>query len=289
MDLAKLQSWRERLHGLLHNTMYLSSYELSDNSMREYAKRLNRFQPKLLISYPSPLATFSRFLLDNEISVHSIKSIVTSAEMLFDWQRDVIQQAFEGEVFDRYGCREFGNIAHECEAHEGYHVNCERVFLEVLDDDGTPVEPGQLGKLYVTDLDNLGFPFLRYEIGDLAIPSVHQCSCGRGLPLIEKLAGRSFDIICCPNGNRVAGTFWTICLRRFPGVERFQVEQDALDSLVIRLVTSDHYRQEQEESICAEIRKKCGNEMNIRYDYVDQIKPTSSGKERLVISSIHGA
>lgn len=289
MDLDKLTSWRGRLHGFIHSTIQLSTYELSDDSMRKYADILNRFRPKLLISYPSPLASFSRFLIDNKIRIPSIKSIITSAEMLFDWQRDLINRAFDGVIYDRYGCREFGNIAHECDAHEGYHVNCERFFLEVLDDEGNVVGPGQAGKLYITDLDNMGFPFLRYEIGDMAVPSDARCSCGRGLPLMTRFEGRSFDVIQCPNGNRVGGTFWTICLRRFKGIVKFQVVQQRLDLLTIRLIVDDRYELHTETVIMDAVREKCGADMNIQYEYVDRIELTRSGKERLVISELLGA
>lgn len=290
MDLDKLTSWRGRLHGMLHHTVQLSTYDLSDESMRRYVRVLNRFRPKLLISYPSPLASFSRFLIENNTGIPSIKSIITSAEMLFDWQRDLISKAFDGAVvYDRYGCREFGNIAHECAAHEGYHVNCERVFLEILDDEGNIAGSGRPGKLYVTDLDNMGFPFLRYEIGDMAVPSNARCSCGRGLPLIERFEGRSFDVVRCPNGNRVGGTFWTICLRRYKGIVRFQVVQERIDLIAIRLVVDEHYEQRTESLISAAIREKCGAGMQLRYEYVDKIGLTRGGKERLVISELQGA
>lgn len=288
MDLNRLLTWRGRLHGFVHNTLQLSSYELSDTSMRQYVKILNRFRPKLLISYPSPLAEFSRFLLDNRLRIPSITSIITSAEMLFDWQRELIGQAFDAPLFDRYGCREFGNIAHECEAHEGYHVNSERFVLEILDEDGHPVAPGESGNLYVTDLDNLGFPFLRYEIGDMACRSDAQCACGRGLPLIARLEGRSFDIVRCPDGGRVAGTFWTICLRRFPGVVRFQVVQERIDLLTIRLLTDDRYDRASEAPMTTAIQDKCGAGMHVRYEYVERIESTASGKQRFVASRLQG-
>ena len=284
MDLDRLTNLRGRLHGFINNTIQLSTYDMSDQSMAEYVRILRRFRPKLLVSYPSPLAAFSRFLLDREIRIPGIKSVITSAEMLHDWQRRIIMEAFGCPVFDRYGCREFGNIAHECECHEGYHVNVERFFLEILDDDGEPVEPGQAGRLYVTDLDNYGFPFVRYDIGDVAVASERRCSCGRGLPLIEKLEGRSFDIISCPNGNRVGGTFWTICLRRFPGVVRFQVVQEKPDSLCVRLIVNDEYDRSSEEGIRAAIHERCGAEMTVRYEYVERIDQTRSGKERIVVS-----
>lgn len=286
MDLNKASGLRSKVHGLLNNTIHLSTYDLSDDSMHNYVKVISRYKPKLLISYPSPLAEFSRYIISNSINIHPVKSIITSAEKLYDWQREVIQLAFpKSEIYDRYGCREFGNIAHECNMHEGYHVNDERFFLEILDDNLQPVDEGKVGKIYITDLDNYGFPFLRYEIGDLASFSSKSCSCGRGLSLLSSIEGRSFDIIQCPNGNRVAGTFWTICLRRYQGVVRFQVVQEELDVLRLKLVTDESYDKSSESQIISDVYDKCGK-ISVVFDYVDVIELTKSGKEKLVVSNI---
>lgn len=286
IDISKAESFRGRLNAWAHQTMLLSTYDLSDQMMQEYVLRLQAFKPRLLISYPSPLVTFTRFLEQRNESLPSIKSIITSAEQLYDWQRDVIQRVFGPILYDRYGSREFGNIAHECDAHSGYHVNSERFFLEILGTDGKPVKPGETGELVITDLDNYGFPFIRYKIGDLAVPSGRKCSCGRGLPLVERFEGRSFDIIRCPNGNRIAGTFWTIVMRKYNGIAQFQLEQDALDHLTIRLRIDTDWDQSNESSLTRRVKERCGEDMKISYEYVDSIDLTTSGKQRLVVSKL---
>ncbi|HEY9202181.1 MAG TPA: hypothetical protein VIQ81_11350 [Gammaproteobacteria bacterium] len=286
MDLNKASGLRSKIHGLLNNIVHLSTYDLSDDSMQSYVDIINRYKPKLLISYPSPLAAFSRYITSNNINIYPVKSIITSAEKLYDWHRIAIQQAFpDSEIFDRYGCREFGNIAHECNKHEGYHVNDERFFLEILNDKFQQVNEGEVGKLYITDLDNYGFPFVRYEIGDLASFTSKTCSCGRGLSLLSSIEGRSFDVIMCPNGNRVAGTFWTICLRRYDGVVRFQVVQENLETVRLKLITDNSYKDSFESLIKSDIYDKCGK-LNIIFDYVETIELTKSGKEKLVISNV---
>lgn len=110
----------------------------------------------------------------------------------------------------------------------------------------------------------------------------------RGLSLIERLEGRSFDIIKCPNGNRVAGTFWTICLRRYAGVVRFQVIQTVLHQLKIKLVVDNAYSFKNESGMKDEIYEKCG-QIEVSFDYVDTIELSKSGKEKLVISQVGGA
>jgi len=285
-DLKKSQSMKGKLHALFTREISLSSYELSEQSMEKYEKILNKYKPKLLVSYPSPLNTFAEFLLANKKTIPSIKSIITSAETLYEWQRSTIEKAFDCPVFDRYGCREFGSIAHECEKHEGYHLNVERFFLEILDDRGKPVTDEESGEIVITDLDNYGFPFIRYKIGDIATQSSRSCSCGRGLPMLERIEGRTFDIIKAPNGNRIAGTFWTLALRTFPGIKNFQVEQILINKIILRIVTEHDYSMQTEEKITKLIHDKCGYEMEIKIIYVGRIPLTKSGKRKFVISSL---
>lgn len=282
MDIQKSARLRQRLHAWLHQTLLLSSYDLSDESMARYLDQLQKYRPRLLVSYPGALSTFCEYLDKSGARIPGIKAVITSAEQLHDWQRELIERVLGVEVFDRYGCREFGNIAHECDKHEGYHLNAERFFVEILDDNGFPVTPGEIGNLYVTDLDNHAFPFIRYAIGDRAVMASGNCSCGRGLPLIKAFEGRVLDVVRCPNGNRLGGTFWTIALRRIQGLHRFQVVQWSPDDLTIKLVMNSDMRQADESVVRKLISEKCGAEMKIQFEYVKEIPLGRSGKEKLV-------
>lgn len=289
IDLKKSQSLKGRFHSFITGDMNLSSYELSDESMNRYAQLLQKHPPRLLVSYPSPLETFADFLKRKGDRIPSIQAIITSAEQLYPWQRVKIEDVFHCRIFDRYGCREFGHVAHECHCHEGYHVNAERFFLEVIDQDGKPVGEGEKGEVVITDLDNYGFPMVRYQIGDIAEQTGRQCRCGRGLPLLQKIEGRSFDVIVCPNGNRVAGTFWAITIRSTvpgTGVVSFQVEQSTIDKLIVRIVKGEGYPSWAEEKISKVIKSKCGDDMKVSFEYVKEIPLTESGKTRFVMSRL---
>ncbi len=287
MDISRTESLRGRLHAALFQKVYLSSYEMSDDSMKRYAAIIRRFRPRLLISYASPLAIFAEYFQRTGEQVPPIPAIITSAETLHPWQRELIESVFQTRIFDRYGCREFGNIAHQCDVHDGYHVNIERFIVEIVDSEGCPVQEGETGEILVTDLDNFGFPFVRYPIGDLGVATKETCSCGRGLPLIKRFEGRSFDIVECPNGQRIAGTFWTIVLRRFTGVRQFQVVQDAPDHLIVRLRTGEEWVPGTEAAISHQIKQACGDAMMVDYEFADHFELTKSGKSRLVINQLH--
>lgn len=287
MDISKAESLRGRLHAALHQKVMLSSFELSDESMRHYAAILRRFRPRLLVAYASPLATFADYLQRSGETIPEVGAIITSAETLYPWQRELVERVFKTRIFDRYGCREFGNIAHQCEMHDGYHINVERFLVEILDADGKPVAEGETGEMVITDLDNYGFPFVRYRIGDLAVATSATCSCGRGLPIIKRVEGRSFDVIECPNGQRIAGNYWSFIMRGIVGVCQFQIIQDRVDHLLVRLRLGDGWVFDSEKVISRMIKEACGDAMFIDYEIVDQIDLTKSGKSRLVINQLH--
>jgi phenylacetate-CoA ligase len=190
------------------------------------------------------------------------------------------------KIFDRYGSREFGNIAHQCEKHSDYHINAERFYLEIVDEDGRPVREGEVGELVVTDLDNYGFPFIRYKIGDLASFSATTCPCGRNLPGLKSIEGRSFDIIQGMNGNRLGGTFWTLLMRRTKAVENFQVIQKEIDIIEIKVVKSADYSPHAIEDMLNAVHEKLGGPMHIDLTYVPYISPTKSGKRKFVVSEL---
>jgi len=125
--------------------------------------------------------------------------------MLLESERAVMEQAFGVPVTNRYGCEEVSLIACECEQHSGLHINSDHIVAEFLREDGTPCSPGENGRIVVTELINFGMPLIRYEVGDWGVPSDRLCPCGRGLPMMESLAGRTADFLRALDGSRVAG------------------------------------------------------------------------------------
>ncbi len=145
---------------------------------------------------------------------------------------------------------------------------------------------GEVGELVVTDLDNYGFPFIRYKIGDLASFSSTVCPCGRNLQGLKSIEGRSFDIIHGVNGNRLGGTFWTLLMRRTKGVENFQVIQTKMDKLEIKIVKSVDYSPHAIEDMVNAVHDKLGDALDIDLTYVSYIPSTKNGKRKFVVSEL---
>jgi len=275
-----------RAHGRLTNLRFLSAYQLTPRQMDHYIELMRHFRPVLMVSYPSALETFANYCRAKQVTGRLVKRILTSAETLFPHQRELFETQFGAEVFNRYGCREVSDIAQECVAHKGLHVSADRVMVEVVDEQGQPCEPGQPGEVLVTDLDNYGMPFIRYRIGDTATWSKEEsCSCGRGLPLLAAVEGRSMDAVKSREGCALGGTFWTILFRARPGIKQFQVVQDSLDGINVSFVRGDGLESASLDYFTQKIREKCGQNFSVDYKEVVSIPNQKSGKQRLVISA----
>jgi len=279
----------DRLRLALRPLLFLSSYELDEYTMGEYLRQLKAFRPVLLTSYPTPLARFAEFYQSKGENFPTLKAIICSAEQLFDHQRKNISEVLQVPVFNRYGCREFADIAHECDIHRGMHVDIERLWVEVLREDGSPCAPGELGEIVVTDLTNKAMPFIRYRIGDLGAWASSPCPCGRGLPLLEYVEGRAFDLIKTSSGKEISGTFWTLLGRYVSGrIDALQVRQTRIDMIDLLLVMRDGQPlKSEEEKLLRQKIAETAEGLEVAIEYVESIPETLSGKRRFIISSIN--
>jgi phenylacetate-CoA ligase len=247
---------------------------------------LNRYKPEVIVGYTNPLYNFAKYTKSHENMIFKPKSVISAAEALHDFQREEISSAFGCGVFNTYGSREFMLIASECEKHKGLHVNMENLLVEVLKDDGTPAMAGEVGNVVITDLHNYGMPFIRYKIGDLAVLSSKSCSCGRGLPVLQDVVGRSLDMIRVANGKSIPGEFFPHLMKDFHEVKQFQVIQSTMNSLKIKIVKTENVSESRLSLMKNEIRAVVGKEISVNIDFVDEIPLTATGKHRVTISEM---
>lgn len=280
-------SLRGKLHGWVTGNKFLSSFDLSTRRMDEFIKAIQTFRPTLLVAYPGPLAEFAMHCRERRVTFPTLKAIVSSAESLWDHQREAIEDAFTVKVFDRYGSREVGQIASECEAHDGLHISTDRVLIEVVDDEAKSCGPGEEGRILVTDLDNYGMPLIRYDIGDRGVLAEDLvCSCGRGLPKIQTIEGRTLDVVRTSDGRSIGGTFWTLLLRSRDGFSHFQVIQHTVHGVDINYVKGANFDDDALSYFTEKIREHCGDDFGVSFEEKKSIGLTGSGKRRIIISHI---
>src|SRR5690348_303379 len=230
-DLRAQQRLSNRIINYCLRQQWLDAFRMNERTMADYVEDLRRWRPRLLSAYVTAAATLSDFAIERGLAPIGVPAIATTAESLFPAHRKRLETGFGATVFDRFGCREIGNTAQECEDHSGLHVNAEHVYLEIVDDRDQPVAAGREGDVLYTSLGNWRFPLIRYRVGDRAVAaSADACRCGRGLPKIAGVRGRETDMLVTPNGTRVHGEYFSHLLYGLASVLEFRVLQESTRS-----------------------------------------------------------
>lgn len=277
-------SWQHRLRSWLKQECYLNAFDLTEETMLGFYRMLENWQPELFVGYPAVLSLFAQSVRDSgQTGVHP-SLIETTAEQLYGPQRELLEEVFDCPVANHYGSHESGSIAYECER-GGLHVAADLHYLELLAD-GKPAKPGQVGEVIVTPLGQFAMPFIRYQNGDLAVRAPAPCPCGRRLPLLEEIVGRTNDCLASERGRFVHSAFFNHLLRDMPEIARYQVYQADIGSLEVRLACRQPLTEFQLDSLHATIQQRFGPSTHVTMQVVDQLPLTPAGKHRFVISEV---
>lgn len=281
------RGWRGWLrNALLDRATYLDTLQMDEAALARFTEALVRQPPALLFGHAHSVFLFAEYVRSRRPGAIRPRGIITTAMILHDWQRRVIEQVFGCPVTNRYGCEEVSLIACECERHTGLHINADGVYVELLRD-GQPVAPGEPGSVVVTDLTNRAMPIIRYQVGDVAVPSATSCPCGRGLPLLERVEGREADYVLTPGGQLISGISLTENFAlQVPGIAQLQVIQETLDSFRFRIVRGPDFGPESLQRIQALVAERFGLGVGYDCEYVERIPQEPSGKYRFCISKV---
>lgn len=285
-----------QLAGKIQNALFyrrtpLDAFNMNEEVMRRYFSILLRKKPSIIQAYASAIGMFAEFVRREQFDGRALhlQGIVSSAEKLLPQQRSIIEEVFGCKTFDRYGSREVGIVASECNRFEGMHINADNIIVEVVRDDGTPCEAQESGRIIVTDLHNYVFPFIRYDTGDIGKLLEHQCSCGRGLPLMAQVEGRTADFIVLRDGRNIHGEYFTHLLYGVQGIAQFQFVQHDYDHFELLLVKTGGIDVSAIQKIQAEILaylKDPAAQLSVRF--VSAIPVLRSGKRRFTVSHVAG-
>jgi phenylacetate-CoA ligase len=271
--------WRRNL---AFNQLYFSVYHLNDATLPEYVRELEHFSPRVMVGYTSAIHRVASHLLSTgDVGRIRPAAVMVSSETLFPSARRDIEQAFGCRVQNSYSLGELVAYVSECDCGE-LHVSPEYGVVELVDLGGGT-------EIVATGLANYGMPLLRYRTGDLATAAPGPSSCGRGLPRLGDLTGRSDDVVRTPEGSVVGPAPMSLAFQRVPNLRRAQVRQDSVDRLTVLLEVTDAYGSEDQAFLEAELRRRLGSTISLDFQQVAAIARTSGGKERLVISTIPAA
>jgi phenylacetate-CoA ligase len=265
--------------------LYCSSYHLRLETCAAYFQAMRDRRVVYLWGYASSLYSLALFAQEQHLEPPRLKVVISNAEPLLSHQRRLIASVFGCPVRDTYGMSELVCAASECEAGR-FHLWPEVGIYEVLRDDADePVPPGEVGRLVCTGLLNADMPLIRYEVGDrVAIaPTGASCPCGRTLPLLLSVEGRSDDVIVTPDGRRI-GRLDPVFKSNFP-IREAQIVQESLVGLRVLVAPGPGFTAQTAQCLKLALQERVG-EMSVSVEEVSSIPRSANGKFRAVISKV---
>jgi phenylacetate-CoA ligase len=266
----------------------LDASSMKPQDIENFLRKFNKAHPVILWGYAGAIDHVAFFAEQTSINPAAPKAVIVTSSPISEIQRNRIERVFHAPVYDQYGCCEVPWLAAQCRQKQGLHIFHGARLIEFTDDSGHPKAVGEVGNIVITDLENYGFPFIRYLVGDMGRSLPGRCRCGINLPLMDKVKGRQTDLVRLPNGTCLSGDYLTTIFDDFPdAVKAFQVRQKSDYSIKLRYIPGPD-----REKCSAAIKKvhdklleKTGFQVQITMEPTDFI-PHDRGKLQYVISEL---
>ena len=267
------------VYNYFEKQLLMSTYHLTENNLKYYIKKLNKFKPKLIDGYPSAIYIISRFINKNNLKLSFKPNAITvTAETLYDYQRKEIESAFNCKVHNQYASSEGSPFITEC-TQGNLHLNIDSGVFEFINIEGKPAKGGEIAKLVVTSFINYRTPLIRYSIEDTVLlkGSRDTCSCGCKMPLIDKLIGREDDILWTEEKGYV-GRMDT-AYKGIQGIVKGQIIQDSPKLIIVNLITDSNFNKKMELTFLNNLKSRLGGDhINYQINTVDHIALGANGK-----------
>jgi len=279
----------QKLSRNLLNSRMLNSYCISDDNMVEFVASINHSKPHIILSYVESIDDIAQYVKKRNVWCYSPRSIITAAGTLFDEVRKRLKEVFNCHIYNNYASREVGAIAFSCKRNLALHLLPVTQYVELVKPDGSVcTNEGEEGDVVITLLTNYTMPLIRYRIGDRAVLGPATCDCGINFPLIKHVLGRISDIIVTPDGKHMDAHLFNHLFFFRSWLKRYQVVQEQNDCIKIEIELSSVQEAKQlclaDQKEISERISEISSELKIRYEIVENIEKTSTGKYRYVIS-----
>lgn len=264
---------------------FFSTFLINRANFDSYWNALHEFQPRFMVGFPSSVLDIAMYARERGLKAGwKVDVMFPTAETVLPVHRETIGDVFGCRLVDQYASSEGAPFILECQ--EGrLHIHPLSGVFEVLDEHGRPAREGEM---VVTSFSTRGTPLIRYRIGDrirLAAPEDH-CGCGSNFPLVDWIDGRTSDFVYSAETGRVNLGNLSNCTKDVAGILSFQVQQDAVDEILVRVVADHRFDQTEGDRFERALRLRMGGMMRIRLERVDEIPRERSGKFRIVKNNI---
>ncbi|MBU1389738.1 MAG: hypothetical protein KKE62_16120 [Proteobacteria bacterium] len=274
-----------KLKDIVLNRFRERAYNVNVDTLLDFYKKIQRKRPVYLFGYSSMVYEFAIFVEQMGLIGQDLylKNIICTAEKINSFQKKKIEDIFGCKVISEYGATEAGILSFECPMGCN-HISDDCVYVEIVDEKNNPVPDGKEGRVLVTVLHSFSSPIIRYDLGDIACKSTVNCSCGINLSSLEKIIGRTSDVVVTPHGQTYHSIVFYYFIKDFMekhgGIKQFKVRQVAIDKLEFHFVIDHSSKKKIELYIKKQVLDKFGSDMKVAFIYHDYISRERSGKLR---------
>jgi len=277
------QPWWE--YNPIDRQLILSTFQMNTGTLGDYVDRIERFRPHAIQAYPSALLPLTTYLKERGGSIEGLRCVLTCSETVRSGQRALTEEVLGCRIQDHYGTTEGSALVMQCEKSR-YHVIPEYGIIELIGEDGEPVEAGSAGEMVVTGFINPAMPLIRYRTGDVAVRGSSECPCGRNYEVLDRIEGRIQEYLVDRNGSLASaiwsdGPLWNLPDR----VECYQYVQNAPGLVILNVEARGGLT----DASIARIRRQFEKHyprVALEIREVDHIPRTESGKFRYVVQHL---
>jgi phenylacetate-CoA ligase len=263
----------------LHQRGMSRSFSLFDPPA-DIAPRIDEFRPHLLFSFGSYIEELFTHLVSEGRSFHRPKVVIYTADPISDRVRRLMREELDIPVLSVYQAAEMGRLGWECERQSGHHVNVDLFPIRILDSDRREVPVGESGQVVVSNLIHRGTVLLNYMLGDLATRLPEPCECGRSLPLLSAVQGRTTDWLRSGSGRPLHPQTLRGFLRGVEGIRRYQLVQERPGHVRVVVVTAPEAdREEVRLRIVGEVRR-LQEPIDAEVEFSETLPRSEGGKVR---------
>jgi phenylacetate-CoA ligase len=272
-------------------TTYVKAFGLSEKELEAILLKVKKKKTLYIAGYPSVINQLAKVSLSTNIKPN-VKGVICFGDKLFDHYYTTIKKAFGENIslIDTYGCAEGLLMACKNET-DFYSMMSPHVYIEIVDDNGKPVDDGTIGNVLVTCLSNYAMPLIRYKLGDLAVKlpkEDYPKSMSLKYPLLKKVIGRETDIVKTTKGITLNVHSFTGVLEYYQAIEQYKIIQNDLKSIYIEYIVDNTYPFDIGvlQDIELKLQTLTKNCLEITFKEVETIKPTKSGKPQIIESNL---
>ena len=227
---------------------------------------LIKLQPHYIQTHPSTLKRLIDISIERGQGLDSLVEVRTFGELLEANIKKACQEHWQVPLSNNYSCEEIATMAFSCPENDHLHVVSDNVYIEVVDDNGKPCAPGELGRILVTQLKNFAMPLVRYEIGDMGVMG-EPCTCGRSTPVLTRIEGRVRNLVVLPDGDTFHPVFDEAAMLAVSPIKRYQVVQKDTNSIEINIM-GEALSPEKETALQAVFQQTFKNNTHFKYKLI---------------------